>query len=108
MTVTKYTEEGQEMWKLKDDDKRALKEAALFLLVLNPETFVTNISPYPKSAVAAANARYAELEKNPKLQAVLVSVDSLASLRTAYPNYFLDTGTFLNVISKAINEEKKP
>jgi hypothetical protein len=33
-------------------------------------------------------------------EAVLVSVDSIESLRKAYPNYFLDTGMFVKVINR--------
>ena len=34
--------------------------------------------------------------------AVLVSVDSVASLRRAYPNYFADTHKFLELVSDAL------
>jgi ppGpp synthetase/RelA/SpoT-type nucleotidyltranferase len=107
-TATKYTEKGQEMIALKDEDKAALKNAALYLLVLDPETFQTTIHPYPKNAAMIADAQYALIERDhPKLQAVLVSVDSLSALRTAYPNYFLDTSVFLNTIAKAVNDENR-
>jgi hypothetical protein len=33
---------------------------------------------------------------------VLVSVDSVASLRRAYPNYFADTHMFLEIVSEAL------
>ncbi|WP_162601464.1 hypothetical protein [Occallatibacter savannae] len=62
------------------------------------------VYPFKKDQVAAANASYAEIEKeHPELQAVLVSVDSLAALRTAYPNYFLDTSAFIEMIEKTIS-----
>ncbi len=81
-------------------------EAAMYLLVLDSNTFHVTVSPYKSGELAAANIAYAEIERNsPKLQAVLVSVDSLAALRTAYPNYFLDTTNFINVVRKAIGDE---
>ena len=49
-----------------------------------------------------ANEHYANIEKDPTLQAVLVSVDSVAALRVAYPNYFLDTEAFLRTVSDAM------
>jgi hypothetical protein len=44
--------------------------------------------------------RVAATEEN--VDVVLVSVDSLASLRRAYPNYFLDTATFVGLVRNAI------
>ena len=35
--------------------------------------------------------------------AVLVSVDSMTSLRRAYPNYFLDTNLFVEAVKAAIS-----
>jgi hypothetical protein len=79
------------------------KTAGTYLLVLNPDKFEVSIHPYAKGQLGHANEHYAQIEKNhPELQAVLVSVDSLAALRTAYPNYFLDTTAFLKVVEKAI------
>jgi hypothetical protein len=53
-----------------------------------------------------ANEKYAEMEKKnrdmPQLQTVLVSVDSLGALRTAYPNYYLDVGEFLKELRAVI------
>ena len=90
--ATKWTQEDREV-----------KDAELYLLVLNPDDFSVQVIPYSKRNLAAANAQYARIEKDsPKLQAVLVSVDSLAALRTAYPNYFLDTKAFIDVVLKAI------
>jgi hypothetical protein len=48
-----------------------------------------------------------EVEKRikevPGSDAVLVSVDSMESLRPAYPNYFLDTGVFLRTMDKNLS-----
>ena len=41
---------------------------------------------------------------NPGIQAVLVSVDSVAGLRSAYPNYYLDTRAFLKVVRDTIGK----
>jgi len=42
------------------------------------------------------------LESSPGAEAVLVSVDSIAALQRAYPNYFLDTRVFLRALQQAI------
>jgi len=82
-----------------------MQEADAFLLVLDSENFSVSVTPYKRGALAAANARYAQIEKEePKLQAVLVSADSLAALRLAYPNYFLDTTGFINLVKTVIGE----
>ena len=60
----------------------------------------------PQDSMLVANDKYAELEKEnrckPNLQTVLVSVDSLGTLKTAYPNYHLDVSEFLNELRAVI------
>lgn len=93
---------------VKDTSGEKAEEVAnadLYLLVLNPETFSTELYPYPRDKMVEATARYAQIEKeNPDLQAVLVSVDSVAALRTAYPNYFLDTAAFLSEVNEVLEK----
>jgi len=52
-----------------------------------------------------ASATYLDLETKvagrPEADVVLVSVESLAALRRAYPNYFLDTRAFLEAVRRA-------
>jgi hypothetical protein len=59
-----------------------------------------------------ATAKYLEVEKRirevPGSDAVLVSVDSMESLRRAYPNYFLDTGVFLKVLAEILAPSLTP
>lgn len=52
-----------------------------------------------------ANATYAELEalSSSDIDVVLVKTDSMASLRQAYPNYFLDTEYFIDLLEKALS-----
>ncbi len=79
----------------------------MYLLVLDPNKFSTTLYPYTMERLAAANAQYAKIEKEqPELQALLVAVDSVAALRTAYPNYYLDTTAFLQLVNEAIGNEK--
>jgi ppGpp synthetase/RelA/SpoT-type nucleotidyltranferase len=91
----------------KDQTDKSIQEAGMYLLVLNPDSFSVAVTAYDKDALPAANLHYAKIEKEqPNLQAVLVSVDSLAALRTAYPNYFLDTNSFITLVTKAIEHGK--
>jgi ppGpp synthetase/RelA/SpoT-type nucleotidyltranferase len=81
-------------------------DAKTFLLVLdsNKKTLVT--TPFRADELKKAFEMYLKVEKDsaehPEIQAVLVSVDSIAALEEAYPNYFLDTNAFLDAMSEAI------
>lgn len=59
----------------------------------------------------SAQSAYAEAERRCKEQpgtdAVLVSVDSLAALRRAYPNYFADTTAFVNLLKSFLASRQK-
>jgi hypothetical protein len=60
---------------------------------------------YTNAAIAADQYSAVEraIEGDPSKDAVLVTVESLASLRRAYPNYFLDTTAFLESVEEAIS-----
>jgi hypothetical protein len=77
--------------------ERSVKRAVAYLIVLDVEKRIVTISA--QDSMLVANEKYAEMEEKNKglshLQTVLVSVDSLEALRTAYPNYYLDVGEFL-------------
>lgn len=90
---------------IENADRQNIGDAAFYLLVLNPNVFDLDITVYRADELSQASIAYGLIEKDrPELQAVLVSVDSLASLRTAYPNYFFDTAGFLNFVKKFLNE----
>ena len=59
-----------------------------------------------------ATAEYLEVEKKIRASqdsdAVLVSVDSMAALRRAYPNYFLDAKVFVNLMSETLKSTRSP
>jgi hypothetical protein len=80
----------------KDDD--------YYLLELDPTAMRMNIIGYRQNELARATKDYLDVEKsmNPGSDAVLVSVESMASLRRAYPNYFLDTARFVDAVDHAI------
>lgn len=61
------------------------------------------MSSHEDSSLAAAAYSTAErkTEGNPEIDVVLVSADSITSLRRAYPNYFLDTTAFLESLQEA-------
>jgi ppGpp synthetase/RelA/SpoT-type nucleotidyltranferase len=82
------------------------KGAVAFLVVLDPVLKEVAVTPFPKAEMLVAEQRYLEAEKaldrEKGMQAVLVSAESVSSLRRAYPNYFLDTSAFLDALAKAV------
>jgi hypothetical protein len=73
--------------------------AHYFLLALEPSENRVTITGFTTKQLDKASALYLETERNiagrAGAEAVLVSVESLDTLRRAYPNYFLDTKLLL-------------
>jgi len=80
--------------------------SAAFLMVLDAHQQKLEVTGYRKEELIKASEEYLLVEEkyadDPKVQAVLVSVDSLATLQSAYPNYYLDTDEFLDLVRRAI------
>ena len=76
-----------------------------FLLVLDTDEKRIGVRTFAHDDAEGASRSYLRFEEkardNPSLQVVLVSVDSLAALKSAYPNYYLDTTEFLREVQKA-------
>ncbi len=81
-------------------------EAHFYLLTLNSEKRVLNVQRFRKDQAVASQKAYDKAEKDterdPNVQVVLVSVDDLASLPKAYPNYYVDTKAFIASIEREI------
>ena len=77
------------------------RSAAYYLVQLNLTAEQENVSitPFSLDQLEEANIAYIEAERRASAedltQVVLVAAGSVESLRLAYPNYFLDTHTFL-------------
>ena len=85
------------------------KDAKYFLLSLDLDKKQVTLKRFKASQSQAANEQYTAMEssipENSSMQVVLVSVESIATLRRAYPNYFLDTNIFADVVKKVLNNE---
>ncbi|MDP3062581.1 MAG: RelA/SpoT domain-containing protein [Chloroflexota bacterium] len=85
--------------------KPVVRNADRFLLVLDPQETVT-ITSYRFGELERASKDYTDAENRIRqhagAQAVLVSVDSINTLRRAYPNYFADTRAFLGEVKRAL------
>lgn len=81
--------------------------ATTFLLILDAEGKQIQVSPYRDNQLLKADEDYFKVEKliadNPGVEACLVSVGTVAELRSAYPNYYLDASAFLAVLREAIS-----
>ena len=76
-----------------------------FLLVLQPEEESLRISAFRNGELTKATEAYLAQEKDLATTSgdtVLVASDSLESLRRAFPNYFLDTRTFVEEMERLL------
>ena len=76
-----------------------------FLLELRPAERTVMVTGYKKGEVEEASRQYQETERKGDSDVVLVSVDRVAALERAYPNYFLDTRIFTHEVRRAIGEK---
>lgn len=85
-------------------------EAHTYLLVLDANKMDLKITAYRNDQLITATEEYlrteSETSDKPEIQAVLVSLESLEALRSAYPNYYADTGEFLGLLSDATEPEE--
>lgn len=83
------------------------KGKTFYLLELDIRNYRIQYTSYPKDRFSDALDAYfiAEAKFNSEKdgQTVLVSADSVNSLKRAYPNYFLDTRVFSDNVQKVIN-----
>ena len=65
-----------------------------------------DVTGFSSAEQAKASEVYLSTEKmikdKPTAQAVLVSVESVHTLRTAFPNYFADTRVFIGSVKRAL------
>lgn len=80
--------------------------AHYFLLALDPKADTTTIRGFSRAELEEATKQYLDIERSLNAdtgaEAVLVSVESIAALKRAYPNYFLDTRAFVLALQKAL------
>lgn len=83
------------------------KQGSLHLIVLDITNKEVRIKTYSRSAVEQASSEYlkeeSQINDTNKKQVVLVSSDSIDSLKKAYPSYFLDTQEFISILKSIIS-----
>lgn len=84
--------------------KHDSKKGNYHLIVLHYELKTVHVTTYRQDELELANQDYTTIEqqiqKGEPFQAVLVSAGSIKNLRSAYPNYFLDTREFLKQLAR--------
>jgi hypothetical protein len=83
---------------------KRLSMASHYVLALDPVKRVTDVYPFGKNQLKDAGEFTAKLEQElPRpTQVLLVAVSSIKALKRAYPNYFLDTSSFLTEVRSMI------
>ncbi len=93
---------------LQTTTEKKVTDVLAYILVLDTEEKTVHTIGYASNESAAED--YIRLEKEnlekSNIQTVLVSVDSLAALRKAYPSYYLDTDRFTAVVNKLIDSDE--
>ena len=84
-----------------------MANAYQFLLMLDPSKGTLRVTQFSKELAGAAQREYERAEKetenDPAIQVVLVSVESVDTLRKAYPNYYIDTRDFMAAVQREIS-----
>lgn len=93
--------------KAMESQLKTMSRPHFYSLALDPTAGTVTVKGYKFSEIEDALKEYTMIERDvrsrPGGEAVLVSVDSVASLRSAYPNYFLDTEMFRKELKAALN-----
>jgi hypothetical protein len=103
--VSRLTAFGRALTWMEEPEIRRLR-AHFYILELNVPARTIELRAYRASESERAAMEYAAIERTlpdrPGVDAVLVSVESAAALRRAYPNYFLDTTAFVEEVRKVL------
>jgi len=79
-----------------------------YLLILNTEQKTSSFIPFASDQAPLAEQMYMLMERtekdNPSVDVVLAAAGDLKDLRTAYPNYFVDTKAFMSHLSAICSE----
>ncbi len=87
---------------------KKVTDVLAYILVLDTEEKTVRTIPYASNEQAAED--YIMLEKEhlekPNIRTVLVSVDSVAALKTAYPSFYLDAHRFTQLVNRLIDSDE--
>ena len=75
-----------------------------YLLILNTEQKTSSFVPFASDQAPLAEHMERTEKDNPSVDVVLAAAGDLKDLRTAYPNYFVDTKAFMSHLSAICSE----
>lgn len=105
--IKKMTGWGAAIRVFEQEMKSKPKKVQFFLLELDIVGEKLNYTSYTKNQEEKAITAYADAERKFKgkkeYDVVLVGADTTTDLRKAYPNYFVDSGEFVEYLQKIIN-----
>lgn len=84
-----------------EEDER-LDKKGYYILIFNYNTQRLSIKYFLPSDIEEANKMYSQIENTraeAQIDAVLVRAASFKALKAAYPNYFLDIGEFVDIVT---------
>ena len=79
-------------------EKKLSSKNIYYVVVLDYSIMKVKIYDFKASELEVATQAYAQIEKEPMKNVVLVSASSFKTLREAYPNYFADISGFIKII----------
>jgi hypothetical protein len=85
-----------------------MANAHYYLLSLDPIKERLSVFGYMKNDLDRASEEYLKIEREiagNNFDVVLVSAESLEALRRAYPNYYLDTTIFLDLVKDTVGSQ---
>lgn len=78
-------------------------KAYYYVLVLKFNEQLLSITPFPRNQIKEATEMYNNYENaDADNNVVLVSADSISALKKAYPNYFMNTKEFVDVLERIL------
>ena len=108
LKIESVMQRWSEVTKIRDDQALFSKNARLFLVTLRAResNWSVGVRPFEGSQTEQAAEEYLQAEKENEnrrdVQVALVSVESIDTLRRAYPNYYMDTSEFLRALQRVL------
>ena len=93
-------------------ENQLAKDNHYYLIEVNHKTKSVEVTGFKQADPKKLPLNILKLKRRSKIteesDAVLVSMDSMAALRRAYPNYFLDTKVFVDLMNVTLSSIRKP
>lgn len=90
------------------ETKRHIGKRGYYILTLNYEKQTIRVAYYRPSDAEKANVAYNAIEEESAgkpIDSVLVQASSMGTVRAAYPNYFLDIGEFVDLVTEYLSTD---